>query len=525
MCFYLPLRPTPEGDGLPLPTAVKLFADLVMKGYQTLVFTRARQGTEQYARWAQNIIRDRGQSDLADDIHPYHGNLEAADRREIEQKLTDGEARGVWATNALEVGVDIGTLDVVILDGYPGTLMETFQRAGRAGRGDQECLVVIVGSDNPLDQYILSHPDELFDDDAEDATLNPANHAIQPDHLVCAAADHYLSTDDSEYFEGDYPGRVSSLQNQGRLERTDEVDIRWDAATDRPYDETDIRAIDNVGITVVDRLEDEKLGSLSLNDALRDVHPEAIYMYRGQSYQVLELNIANRRALVEKVDTTAYTRALRQKEVTIQDTLETGTVDFSAAGGGDDSDGSGTSLTVKKTLADLSVASRYDSYLYHTGQGDDDPEERPMPEELPPHEIDTRGLFIELPASVGSAVSSQRDEDDGYLAALHAVEHTLISLFPSAVLCDRGDIGGLSIERHPQTAGGTIFVHDAYDGGAGYSRAAYDQLGEMLTRTHETIQTCECRSGCPSCVYSPQCGNANRTISKRLAEVLLSRIT
>lgn len=511
--------------------AVRLFCDLVTRGYQTLVFTRARQGTEQYAAWAEDMLRKRGQRELTDNIHAYHAGLYASDRRKIEAGLRDGTARGVWSTNALEVGIDIGTLDVVLLDGYPGTLMETFQRAGRAGRGDDQCLVVVVGGDDPLDQYMVSHPDELFEGNTEDATLNPANRAIQLDHLVCAAADHYLEPDDETYFEGDVPTRVAALVDHGRLRRTDEDRIRWTASEDNVQWNTEIRSIDDISISIVDRHTETQVGKLPLSDALRDVHPEAIYMYRGQSYQVVELDIPQQQAVVEKTNTSAYTRALREKQIKIQDTLQTDTIcltesnkttsdDINQAGPGD-----GQPVTIQKTLADLSVVSCYENYLYYSHPSDDNPEEREIPESLPPHEIETRGLFIEIPAPIESVIREAAGAENGYLAALHATEHTLISLFPSAVLCDRGDIGGLSIKQHPQTIGGTIIVHDAYEGGAGYSRAAYDQLGRLLERTYERIRTCGCENGCPSCIHSPQCGNANRTLSKSLARVLLGELS
>jgi DEAD/DEAH box helicase domain-containing protein len=494
--------------------SVRLFCDLVTRGYQTLVFTRARQGAEQYANWSDEELRSRGQHDLAETVHAYHASLDSDRRRELETALRDGTARGVWSTNALELGIDIGTLDVVLLDGYPGTSMSTFQRAGRAGRGDDACLVILIGSDDPLDQYIMRDPAQLFEGGAEQATVNPQNDAIAPDHVVCAASDHYLSPADETYFGSELPAIVDELEATDRLQRVDDDRVRWGAVESDVQWETNIRTIDEREITLVDRTRDRRLGTLEYSAALRDAHPDAIYMHQKESYRVVELDLDRDRALLEAVDTVAYTRALREKDVTVVETLADDTVDCGER-------------SVAKSLATVTVANQVTGYLRYSAPNDDSPIEQEFDEPLPPAEVQTTGLFFTIPPAVEETMLAQTDSRDDYLGALHAIEHAMISLFPREVLCDRGDIGGLSTVVHPQTGQGTVFIHDAHPGGAGFSAAAYDRLGSLFAETLELLEGCSCESGCPSCIHSPHCGNANRTLDKghaiRLLRHLLDR--
>jgi DEAD/DEAH box helicase domain-containing protein len=490
--------------------SVRLFCSLLQRGYQTLVFTTARQGAAQYVDQADQMLRERGQTELADAIHAYHAALSSERRQQLEADLQEGTARGVWSTNALELGIDIGTLDAVILDGYPGTVMSTFQRAGRAGRGTDDALVILVGSDNPLDQYIMRDPSQLFDAGAEQAIVNPANDSIRPDHIVCAAADSYLTPNATVHFGDDASEVVTELANSGRLQRVeDDTRIRWESTTDSPQWDVNIRGIGSRAIDLYDRARDRTFGELEYRSALRDAHPEALYTHAKQTYRVAQLDLRRDRAELEPVETEAYTQPLTEKDITIQETLTTGILDLAG-------------FEVPKTLARMTVSEELSAYLYHTNPGDDEPTKRYLDEDLPPAEIDTVGLFLEIPSELADRVREAAAHPDQYLNALHAVEHALISVFPRAVLCDRRDIGGLSTESHGQTVGGTIFVHDGHPGGAGFCRAAFEELDSLIEETQQLIDGCTCEQGCPSCIHSPHCGNANRHLSKRLASVLLA---
>ncbi|MDL0128446.1 DEAD/DEAH box helicase [Halobacterium salinarum] len=492
--------------------SVRLFCDLVTRGYQTLVFTAARQGTEQYVDWADRMLRNRGQYDLADSTHAYHAALNTGRRLKLEEELRSGDARGVWSTNALELGIDIGTLDVVLLDGYPGTSMSTFQRAGRAGRGEDTCLVVLVGADDPLDQYTIRDPDELFEGGAEQAAVNPSNNSIRPDHVVCAASDHFLSPRDEDYFGADLPDIVTEAEVNDRLRRVESGDrIQWRATDSDVQWNTNIRAIDDREIDLIDRNRDEKLASLEFGAAVRDAHPDAIYRHQKQTYQVVELDLESDRALLESTPTAAYTRALREKSITIEDTYESSSAETHE-------------MTVQATLGEFTVEDTVTGYLRYSDPSDDTPQECEFEEPLESQSIKTTGLFITVPDDVEAMIVDQAESQEEYLSALHAIEHALISLFPMEVLCDRGDIGGLSTPSHGQTSGGTVFIHDGHPGGAGLTRQAFEQLDDLLEKTLTLLQDCGCQDGCPSCIHSPHCGNANRSLNKQLAIQLLEEL-
>jgi len=490
--------------------SVQLFCDLLSRGFQTLVFTQARQGAEQYSTWADSELRQRGEQELATSVYAYHAALSGSRRRDIEAALRHGDAAGVWTTEALELGIDVGTLDAVILDGHPGTQMSMFQQAGRAGRGTDDCLIIVVGADNPLDQYLLQDPAQLFDDSIESATVNPSNDRIVPDHLVCAAGDSYLSPEDDQQFEVDLPGYVRKLEDAGRLQRANTNSIHWEPVNEDAHWETDIRDIGTRDIQLIDHLRDEKLGTLEYRSAIRDVHPGAIYVHQKQSYRVTALDLQDDTAWLESLDTSKYTRALREKAV---DLLDVQAREEATLGG----------TAVPKSIGTVQVSDRVEKYLQYSHPSDDSPTECDINKELPPAEIKTTGFVLQIPHGIESSLRSAVPVET-YLSGLHAIEHAFISLLPTAVLCDRRDIGGLSTVTHPQTSTGSIFIHDGYSGGAGYAAQAYQQAGELLERTYNLLKSCSCQMGCPSCVHSPHCGSANRDLDKEMALAILEAI-
>lgn len=492
------------------PETVRLFCDLVQRGYQTLVFTRARQGTEQYANWCDSKLRSRGEHDLAEQITAYHSALPDKRRTMIEESLRDGSTRGVWSTNALELGIDIGSLDAVLLDGHPGTSMSTFQRAGRAGRGQNPSLVVLVGSPNPLDQYCMANPDILFDGEPEQAAVNPENTAIIDDHVCCAAQELFLRPDDKSYFGDQLPSTVASL-DEGKLERfSSRNGLRWKyTGADSPQHTMDIRSIDDRQIDLYDGLRDEKLTSLPFGDALRDAHPGAIYHHQKETYRVTEADFDADHVLLESVNTMGYTRPLTEKRITVEEDLETRTL---------------PSHDVTVSFADMIVSEETTGYMRYDHPADEDGVERTFEEPLPERTVRTRGLYFPIPPQLEQNMEMASDAEDAVLAGIHALEHALISLFPLEILCARRDVGGLSTDYHDHTGWSTIFVHDGHPGGVGLTKEVFEKLETMLKRTLEMIRSCPCEEGCPSCVHSPQCGNANRSLNKRLAIRLLEQL-
>jgi DEAD/DEAH box helicase domain-containing protein len=274
---------------------------------------------------------------------------------------------------------------------------------------------------------------------------------------------------------------------------------------------TDIRDIDGREIDLIDWNRDERLVSLEYTAAVRDAHPNSIYVHQKQKYRVEELDLEEDVARVESTSTSEITKAIREKEITLQDTIATQTIELSG-------------VELQATLSKMTVKEVVTGYLHFDYPDDDNPIEKTFDESLPPSELHTTGFHISIPAQIESQMLAGVEDEDEYLGALHAIEHTLISVLPMEVLCDRRDIGGLSILEHPQTVTGTIFVHDGYTGGAGLTRTAFDSVSDLLAQVRETIKRCDCDGGCPSCIHSPHCGNANRLLDKEMALSLLDAL-
>jgi DEAD/DEAH box helicase domain-containing protein len=484
----------------------RLFVDLVERGLQTLVFTGARQTAERYASESAKELRERGAHDLARNVGAYQAALTDERRREVEAGLQSGEIRGVWSTSALELGVDIGGLDAVLLDGYPGTRMSAFQRAGRAGRGTDPALVVMVAGEDQLDQYVARNPRAFFDGDPERAVTNPANEELLPDHVLSAARENWLSVEDRRWFGEGFPDLLAHLESTGDLRRRRTAEgTRW--TTDgSPHHGMSLRTIDDKQVQLTDARRGEVVATLPFEDALRDAHRGAVYHHQGRTYEVRELDLDHGVAELDPTWADYYTRTLHDKEITVERDLtekrlehrEDVTVRFAA-------------VTMRKRITGFE---RRDS---NTGQ--------PIGEEeldLPETTLRTRAFYVTVPDDVER---SMRASGGSFAGGIHAAEHAAISMLPNEVLCDRRDVGGLSTPLHPHTGRSTIFVYDGYPGGVGLARAAYDDVDALFRTTLSMIRSCPCEDGCPACVQSPHCGNANDPLDKALAVALLAALT
>jgi DEAD/DEAH box helicase domain-containing protein len=487
-----------------------LFVDLVARGFQTLAFTRARQTAERYATESASDLRERGHTDAAASVTAYQGSLRNDRRREIESGLHDGSVRGVWSTNALELGVDVGELDAVLIDGYPGTRMSAFQQAGRAGRGDDEALVVLVGGEDQLDQYLLRNPAEFWEGEPERAVCDPENPELLPDHVAAAAAENWLKTGDEVHFGESFPDIVSELTDAGRLDRRDtDAGIRWLHAGDgSPQHAMSLRTIERREVDLLDDRSGEVISSLSFTDALRDAHKGAIYHHQGTTYEVVDLDLARDVATLQPTWADYYTRVLHDKTITVEEDLQTKPLP-----GRPDIDVRLAEVTMRKQITGFE---RRDPRRGETiGRETLD---------LPETTLRTTALYFTVPPEVEVAMRDHGGEY-GFNGGIHAAEHGAISLFPLSFLCDRGDIGGLSTPYHPHTERSTIFIYDGYPGGVGLTRSGYDEIGTLLTRTRRMIRECDCADGCPACVQSPHCGNANDPLSTDEAVLLLDALT
>ena len=308
--------------------------------------------------------------------------------------------------------------------------------------------------------------------------------------------------------------------------------IRWFyAGEESPQHGMSLRTIDDRTIRLRDRLRGETIASLSFGDALRDAHPGAIYHHQGRTYEVADLDLDRGRAMLESTAATHYTRALTDKGVTVEDDLAESTLELEPepdgkANGedhGDDRSDGRDSPALPIRFATVTLRERIGSYMRYDGP-DDDGTEVLLDEPLPETRLRTKALYFTIPPEIEAAVRAASDREAGFAGAIHAVEHALISLFPLELLCDRRDIGGLSTPLHPHTGRSTVFVYDGYPGGVGLARGGYEDLEAMLGRTRELLHSCPCESGCPACVQSPHCGNANRPLDKGLARMLLDEL-
>jgi DEAD/DEAH box helicase domain-containing protein len=485
----------------------RLFADLVSRGFQTVAFTSARQAAERYASESADALRDRGHNDLASSITGYQAALPQSRRNIIEDGLHDGSVRGVWSTNALELGVDIGELDVVLLDGYPGTRMATHQRAGRAGRGDDPSLVVLVAGEDQLDQYMMNNPAEFFDGDPEQAVVNPANDQLMPDHVLSAARESWLAPDDREHFGEEFPPLVADLEDRGDLDcRTTNGGVRWTYDGDgSPQHEMSLRTIDDRTIQLRDRQRNETIGQLPFGDGLRDAHPGAIYHHQGRTYEVAELDLSHDIAGLESTWADYYTQVLHDKQITVEEDLDAVTLP--------------TREDVTVRFAEVTMRKQITGYERRDRATGESLGRFSL--NLPETSLRTRALYFTVPEPVETAMRTAEGDFNG---GIHAAEHAMIAMFPFELLCDRRDIGGLSTPLHPHTNQSTIFIYDGYPGGIGLTRAGYDDIETLLRRTREMIGNCSCADGCPACVQSPHCGNANDPLDKGLAAMLLDRL-
>jgi len=484
----------------------RLFVDLVERGYQTLVFTGSRQTAERYASESARELRKRGAHGPARSVGAYHAALTDDRRREVEAGLQSGEIRGTWSTSALELGVDIGGLDAVLLDGYPGTRMSAFQRAGRAGRGTDPALVALVAGEDQLDQYLMRHPRSLFDGDPERAVSNPENDELLPDHVRCAARENWLSAEDERWFGEEFPDLLAHLESTGDLRRRETPDgTRW--TTDgSPHHSMSLRSIDDREVQLKDARRGEVVASLPFEDAMRDAHRGAVYHHQGRKYEVRELDLDHAVAELEPTWADYYTRTLHEKGVTVERDITEKR--FEAR---EDVPVRFAEVTMRKRITGFR---RVDA---NTGQ--------PIGEEeleLPETTLRTRAFYFTVPEDVERSMRAGTGSFDG---GIHAAEHAAIAMLPNEVLCDRRDVGGLSTPMHPHTGRSTIFVYDGYPGGVGLTRAAYEGIDDLLRTTLSMLRGCPCEAGCPACVQSPHCGNANDPLDKGLAVDLLAALT
>ncbi|QEN16352.1 DEAD/DEAH box helicase [Mycolicibacterium sp. ELW1] len=475
--------------------AARMMADLVAEGARTLTFVRSRRGAELIALGARARLEDIAPQ-LLDTVASYRAGYLAEDRRELERALADGELRGVATTNALELGIDIAGLDAVLLAGFPGTVASFWQQAGRSGRRGQGALVVLVARDDPLDTYLVHHPEALLDKPVERVVIDPTNPYVVGPQLLCAATE--MPLEDAEVRQWEAEPVAAELVDDGLLRRRGGK--YFPAAGLDPHPAVDIRGSAGGSIAIVEAGTGRMLGSADAGQAPAAVHPGAVYLHQGESYLVDSLSFSDGVAFVHAEDP-GYTTFARE----ITDIAVTGTGERVHYG------------PVTLGLVPVSVTHRVIGYLRRRLSGEViDFVELDMPE----HCLPTTAVMYTI---TPEALAENGIEQLRIPGSLHAAEHAAIGLLPLVASCDRGDIGGVS------TAIGadglpTVFVYDGHPGGAGFAERGYRLAGTWLGATAAAIEACECPQGCPSCVQSPKCGNGNDPLDKSGAVAVLKLV-
>nr|WP_239098259.1 DEAD/DEAH box helicase [Micromonospora qiuiae] len=479
-----------------------LLADTVAAGVRTLAFVRSRRGAEVVATSARRGL-DEAVPGLGERVAAYRAGYLREERRALERALLHGDLLGLASTNALELGVDLIGLDAVLICGYPGTRASLWQQAGRAGRSGQEALAVLVARDDPLDTYLVHHPEAVFGAPVEATVLDPANAYVLGPQLACAAAEAPLTVADLELFGDGAKEAIEALVEAGAL-RQRPTGWYW-RQRERP--QVDLRGEGGTPVCVVEAATGRLLGTVDGGSSHVLLHPGAVYLHQGVSYVVDSLDLDDGCALVhpEEPDWSTHARDVTSLSVvSVRSYVDAGPVGL--------------------FLGEVDVTNQVVSYQRRRIATGEVIDTRPL--DLPARELRTVAVWFTLSPEALATAGVEPAEVPG---ALHAAEHAAIGLLPLVATCDRWDIGGLSTAMHPDTEAPTVFVYDGHSGGAGFAERAYGMAAAWLRATRDAISECGCEAGCPSCVQSPKCGNGNNPLSKpdavRVLDVVLANLT
>ncbi len=439
-------------------------------------------------------------ADLPEKVAAYRAGYLAEDRRLLEKALRSGTLMGLATTNALELGVDVSGLDAVLIAGWPGTRASLWQQAGRAGRDGQDALAVLIARDDPLDTYLVHHPQALFGQPVEAIVLDPDNPYVLGPHLCAAAAEIPLTEDDLPIFGSTAAAVLDTLVADGLLRRRP-AGWFW-TKRERATDLADIRGGGGAPIQVVESSTGRLLGSVDEPSAHTMVHTGAVYLHQGETFLVELLDLEAGVALVSSAEPDYSTFARDITDISVLATLRSHAL------------GPGT-----LHFGEVEVTRQVVSYLKRRLQSGESLGDEPL--DLPPRTLRTRAVWWTLPAS---EVATLAEEGFDLGGAAHAAEHAAIGLLPLFATCDRWDIGGVSTELHADTGLLTVFVYDGHEGGAGFAERGFARATDWLTATRQAIASCECERGCPSCIQSPKCGNGNEPLDKRGALRLLATL-
>jgi DEAD/DEAH box helicase domain-containing protein len=480
----------------PLTEGSRLVAELVEAGVRTIAFARSRRAAELLADFSRRDLP----AGLKGRVKAYRAGYLPEERRELERMLSDGELLAIASTTALELGIDIGSLDAAVLVGYPGTRASFWQQAGRAGRTTGGSLAILIAQDDPLDQYLVTHPEDLFDRPPEASVVDPTNPFVLEPHLACAAREMPIRDDELAFFG---PAEVAAAAI-GRLEERGEVVRRKDSWHVRPsapaHSDLDIRGAGGATVSIVMTDTGELLGTVDEARAHVQVHPGAIYLHQGEQFEVETLDLDGRAALVTRSDADFYTQPRDLTDIRVTDVMGEATC-------GETPCSFGTVLVTRQVVGFVRRSHRSGEIV----------DSEPL--DLPAQVLETKAVWWSIPLAIIGRAALTPPQIPG---AAHAAEHAAIGLLPLIATCDRWDIGGVSTAHHLDTDAATIFIYDGYPGGAGIAERGFRASERLLRATLDTIRNCGCSEGCPSCVVSPKCGNGNEPLDKAGAASLLA---
>jgi DEAD/DEAH box helicase domain-containing protein len=474
-------------------SGARLFSHCIQSGFRTIAFTQSRKVTELIHIWTSQLSPE-----LKKKVSSYRAGFMPEERRDIEGRLASGELLGVVSTSALEMGIDIGYLDICILVGYPGTIINTWQRGGRVGRSGRESMIILIAKPDALDQYFMKHPEEIFERSYESAILDPHNPFVVEAHLPCAADESPITMADEIFWPDDLVRHLEKLELEGRLTRTAEGTPRWYSTRARPHNDVNIRSGGD-SFTIFETSTGQAIGTIDGNRAFKECHPGAVYLHMGRQYLVDSIDIDKKDIIVSRTDLNYFTRVLAQKETEII------RVDRSRPVG---------KFIVREGL--LKVTEQVNGYEKRALPGQELMGNFPL--EFPPQTFETIGFWVEIEPVINTLLDREGLQ---LMGGIHAIEHGAIGIFPLFALCDRNDIGGICYPWHPQVEKTAIFIYDGHPGGVGLAQRGYEVVSELFQKTLDHIRTCECEDGCPSCIHSPKCGNGNKPLDKKAAIVIL----
>lgn len=499
-------EPMPDKRRAASTEAAEIMGVVVAAGARTLSFVRSRRQAELTALGCQETLSSLGRSDLVERIAAYRAGYLAEDRRQLEHDLDSGALLGVATTNALELGIDIGGLDVVITAGFPGTIASLRQQGGRAGRRGQGALVIFIARNEPLDSYLVHHPEVLVDRPVERIIFDPTNPYVLRGHLLCAALEQPLSQ--TEINELGAAQVAEELQAEGLLRKRPRG---WFATLQPgqvdPHQVVNLRGGSGNEVMIVDAEDGRVLGTVDAARAGSQVHPGAVYLHRGETFLIQELDLDACVALAQPASPEYSTMARTRTDIRIMSEPVAGKSLFNPSPG----------LWVASV--DVEVTTQVVDYQLRMPDGT---VLETVPLDLPAQQLMTKAVAYTIDPAALKAMGIAAAEIPG---TLHAAEHAAIGMLPLIATCDRWDIGGVSTAEHADTGLPTVFVYDGHPGGAGFADCGFREFAHWIATTFEAVRSCPCESGCPLCVQSPKCGNANHPLDKQGAITLLGAMT